>query len=253
MQRKRRGEFRFMSRHIQCQSRISAVVTTALLLVTTSALAQQRQVLRSRVSTPANSQILGRIPDSQNMRLGLTLPLRNQQQLQTLLQQLSNPASPNYRKFLTVQQFTDQFGPSAEDYEKVIGFAKTHGLTVTRTFSNRLLVNVNGSASNVGQAFHTSIQNYQHPVDKSKFYAPDVEPTVEAGVPILSVDGLTNLNPPHPMLKHATSSEAVHSDATGSGQGGQFLGSDMRAAYAPGVTLDGSGQTVGLIELGPYN
>jgi len=27
----------------------------------------------------------------------------------------------------------------------------------------------------------------------------------------------------------------------------------MRAAYAPGVTLDGSGQTVGLIELGPYN
>jgi subtilase family serine protease len=27
----------------------------------------------------------------------------------------------------------------------------------------------------------------------------------------------------------------------------------MRAAYAPGVTLDGSGQVVGLIELGPYN
>ena len=32
-----------------------------------------------------------------------------------------------------------------------------------------------------------------------------------------------------------------------------FLGSDMRAAYAPGTTLTGAGQAVGLFEFGPYN
>ncbi len=54
------------------------------------------------------------------------------------------------------------------------------------------------------------------------------------------------------MLKHAAAN-TVRSDTTGSGSGGQFLGSDIRAAYAPGVALDGTGQTLGLIELGPYN
>ena len=35
------------------------------------------------------------------------------------------------------------------------------------------------------------------------FYAPDVEPTIEDGLPVLSVVGLTTFNLPHPMLKKA--------------------------------------------------
>jgi subtilase family serine protease len=36
---------------------------------------------------------------------------------------------------------------------------------------------------------------------------------------------------------------------TGSGPAGLFLGNDFRTAYAPGVALNGTGQTVGLFEL----
>jgi len=36
--------------------------------------------------------------------------------------------------------------------------------------------------------------------------------------------------------------------ATGSGSGGAYMGNDFRAAYVPGVTLTGAGQTVGLLE-----
>jgi hypothetical protein len=179
--------------------------------------------------------------------------LRNQQQLQALIGQLNDPSSPNYHKFLTVQQFTDQFGPTAEDYAQVVSFANSHGLTVTRTFSTRLLVNVAGSAATVNQAFHVTMQTYKHPTESRNFYAPDVEPTVDLGVPLLGLEGLTDFTLPRPMLKQALSAANVHGYVTGSGQSGQFLGSDMRAAYAPGVTLDGSGQVVGLIELGPYN
>jgi hypothetical protein len=217
-----------------------------------SASAQQLESLRSHVAAPSNSQLLGRLPAAQQMRLSLSLPLRNQAQLESFLQQVYNPSSPNYHHFLTVQQFIDQYGPTAQDYEKVTTFAAAHGFTVTRTFSNRLLVNVSGSSSSVEQAFHVKMQSYQHPTENRKFYAPNTEPSVESGVPILSVDGISTLNLPHSMLQHAAK-DAVHSDTTGSGQGGQFLGSDIRAAYAPGVTLNGSGQSVGLIELGPYN
>ena len=39
---------------------------------------------------------------------------------------------------------------------------------------------------------------------------------------------------------------------SGSGPGGYFIGGDFRAAYAPGVTLNGAGQSVGLVELDGY-
>jgi subtilase family serine protease len=55
------------------------------------------------------------------------------------------------------------------------------------------------------------------------------------------------------MLKRASPADVAPSNLLGSGPNGWFLGSDMRAAYAPGVKFDGSGQMVGLFELGPYN
>src|SRR5258706_15645826 len=39
----------------------------------------------------------------------------------------------------------------------------------------------------------------------------------------------------------------------GAGPSGTYMGSDFRAAYAPGVTLTGSGQTVGLVQFDGYN
>jgi subtilase family serine protease len=49
-----------------------------------------------------------------------------------------------------------------------------------------------------------------------------------------------------------TTNEQTVADATGSGPGGDFLGSDFRNAYLPGVALTGAGQVVGLFEFGAY-
>ncbi len=213
----------------------------------------QRQRLPTSFAAPSGAAILGTLSNSQQIGLSITLPLRNKQQLQTLIQQLHDPSSPQYGKYLTVQQFTQQFGPTEADYSKVVAYAKSKGMTVTRTHTNRMLVNVTAPVSVVNQVFAVTMRLYQHPTENRKFFAPDVEPTVEPGLPILNIQGFSDFNLPHSMLKKADSSQAAHSDTTGSGPGGQFLGSDMRAAYAPGVTLDGTGQAVGLVELGPYN
>jgi hypothetical protein len=211
------------------------------------------RTLPARASVPSSIPALGDLPASQSLHLSLSLPIRNSQQLQVFLHQVNQPGSPNYHQFLSPQQFTETYGPSADDYAKVVAFAKANGLNVTRTFANRMLVNVTGTTASVNRAFHVTMRSYQHPTEKRTFYAPDAEPAVDAGVPILNVQGLSTLNLPHPMLKKATKSELAQSFTTGSGSGGEFLGSDMRAAYAPGVSLDGTGQTVGLVELGPYN
>jgi hypothetical protein len=231
---------------------LATVCSVLFSLLTPSLHAQTRQPLKAQISAPADAKLLGRLPSSERLRLTISLPLRNQEQLNTLLGQLYDPSSPNYRHFLTVQQFTEQFGPSAADYQRVIGFAQSNGLGVVRTFPNRLVVNVSGSVASINQAFQVTMQSYQHPTENRTFYAPDVEPTVDSGLPVLSVDGLSTYNLPHPMLKRANPNESVRSNTTGSGPGGEFLGSDMRTAYGGGTALNGSGQAIGLIELGPY-
>ncbi len=231
---------------------LTLVACTTLLLCAGSAKAQQREALPTEVAAPAGAQFIGRLPRSQRLNLAIALPLRNHEQLDDLLQQLYDPGSPNYRRFLTVQRFTEQFGPSVVDYQRVIGFAQSQGLIVTRTFANRLVVDVSGPVANIERAFQITMQLYQHPTENRTFFAPDVEPSVEAGLPVLSIVGLSDFDLPHPMLKRAVPNEGVRSNTTGSGQGGQFLGSDMRTAYGGGTSLDGAGQVVGLIELGPY-
>jgi hypothetical protein len=229
-----------------------AIFAICFCLLASSAYAQQRQALQTEMSAPVGARLIGRLPSSQQLRLTISLPLRNEEQLNNLLQQLYDPSSPNYRHFLTAQQFTEEFGPSVVDYQRVIDFAQSHGLKALRTFPNRLVISVSGTVASVEQTFQVRMQVYQHPTEDRTFYAPSVEPTVDAGLPVLSVDGLSTLNLPHSMLKKSVPNWSVQSEQTGSGPGGQFLASDMRVAYAGSTVLNGSGQAIGLIELGPY-
>ena len=221
-------------------------------VLTASLSAQQRQAVQTRAAAPADAKPVGRLPAAQQLSLAITLPLRNQGQLQTLLQQLEDPTSPNYHKYLSVAQFTEQFGPTVAQYEQVIAFAQSYGLTLTHTAANRVLLNVTGSVTNIEQAFHVTMQVYQHPTENRTFYAPNVEPTVDSGVPILGVSGLTNFTLPHPLIVRAPA-RGPHADQTGSGPGGQFYGSDIRAAYYGSGPLNGSGQAIALAELGQWN
>ena len=69
-------------------------------------------------------QPTGRLSSTNSLNLAIGLPLRNQEALSDLLDQIYNPASPNYRQYLTPEQFTEQFGPTEQDYQAVIAFAQ---------------------------------------------------------------------------------------------------------------------------------
>jgi subtilase family serine protease len=184
------------------------------------------------------------------MHIGIMLPLRNEEQRTNLLGSLYDPASPDYRHFLTVRQFTDEFGPTADDYQAVINFVQANGMTVTKTFGNRLLIDVDASVAQVETLFNVSMNIYQHPTENRTFFSPDREPTVNLPVKLWAIAGLDNYSIPQPANGIAPEGQAIP-NAGGSG-GGSFLPSDMRAAYYGGTTLTGSGQTVGLFEFDGY-
>jgi uncharacterized protein (TIGR03437 family) len=227
----------------------------ALLLQTPFAGAAERRTLRSHVPRPVatgRAARTGRLAAGTRLDLNLGLPLRNSGVLNDLLGRLSNPASTDYRHYLSPQQFTEQFGPSEDDYRKVSEFARAAGLTITSTTPNRMLLNVSGTAGDLERAFQITMRVYQDPDAPRTFHAPDAEPSVPTGVPILEVIGLDDYAPPRPMNLKVKPLDEVTPMATGSGPSGLFMGSDFRAAYAPGVIPDGAGQSIGLLEFGPY-
>jgi subtilase family serine protease len=190
---------------------------------------------------------LGRMPATQHMRLVLTLPLRNQAELENLLQDVYDPANASYHQFLTVDEFTERFGPSQEDYDAVIRFGEANGFTVVGTSRNRVNVDVVGPVASIEKAFHVTMGLYQHPTEARTFYAPDREPTPNLAVRLWHISGLDNYSIPQPAVVHRELRERPNA-TTGSGPGASFLGSDMRAAYYGGTALTGSGQSLGLVE-----
>jgi hypothetical protein len=195
-----------------------------------------------------------RLPASQSMDLAICLPLRNKTELTNLLKEICDPATPNYQQFLSSDQFTERFGPTESDYQAVMAFARANGFTITDTYSNRVVVDVRGSVADIERTFHVTMRVYPHPSEPRTFHAADAEPSLDLAVPVQEICGLDNFMPPRPMnlVRRKDDASGVKSFATGSGQGGDFLGFDFRAAYAPGVTLTGVGQTIGLFELGEY-
>jgi subtilase family serine protease len=232
--------------------RKSLLSTSALLFAATSFGQTQPTLTQHIRPAVAHGQVrpIGVLPTSQTMRLVLVLPLRNQAQLDNLLADLYNPNSPSYHQFLTVEQFTAQFGPTEDDYNAAVTFAEEHGLKVVATSPNRVNLDVEGSVDAINRAFHVTMRTYQHPTENRTFFSADREPSVELPYQLWHIAGLDNYSIPRPagLSKRPAGSDSKSNATTGSGPSASFLGSDMRAAYYGNGSLTGSGQYLGLLE-----
>jgi subtilase family serine protease len=193
---------------------------------------------------------IGRLPGTNQLSLAIGLPLRNRAELENLLADLYNPASPNFHKFLTPEEYTARFGPTEQEYLTAQAFAFSNGFIVTGIHGNRLVLDVEATAADVERAFHITLKKYRHPTEPRDFFAPDTEPSVAADVPVVTVEGLSDYRLPRP-LSHKVDPLKVRALA-GSGPSGYYAGNDFRNAYVPGTTLTGAGQAVGLLEFSAY-
>lgn len=222
-------------------------------LFAVAAIAQPRPLLTTHVPPAVSSGVaplVGHVPGAQRLSLAISLPVRNEADLDELLQQIYDPQNANYHKYLSVGEFTGRFGPSAADYASAIQFARASGLDVIDTAPNHMVLDVEGSAANIESAFHIKLNVYQHPTESRTFYAPDREPTMDLAAAVLHISGLDNYSLPR--TKNIRAQTAGTSKNSGSGPGGNFVGSDLRAAYYGSGALDGTGQSVGLFELAGY-
>jgi subtilase family serine protease len=181
--------------------------------------------------------LVGKLDDEAIVHLAIGLPMKDRAGLEKQVADLYDPKSPNFHHFLSEDDFAKRYGASEQDYQALINFAKSHGLTVTATYADRLQLSVSGKVSAVNAALHISLTARRR-ADGSIYYAPDREPSVDLDTKILHIGGLDNLEPPKPK-----------GGSGGSGPNGLLGGSDFRNAYAAGAPQTGAGQSVGLFEL----
>jgi xanthomonalisin len=237
-------------------------VAAALFSLAPSAPAAALQALSGHVpAAVANLQPTGRLSATNRLHLAVALAPRNREGLEQLLKDQQDPQSPSFHQYLSLEEFTKRFGPTQQDYRKAIAFAQANGLKVSGTYSNRIILDMEGPVADVEKALHVTIRTYRHPTENREFYAPDTEPALDLAVPLLNITGLDNYHLPHPVSHHKpiqpTSNGATPNMPTpngpkpdgSSGPSGTYAPADLRNAYVPGTTLTGAGQSVGLLEL----
>jgi subtilase family serine protease len=232
---------------------LGSCIALCALLASVTLPAAERRALPHRV--PAEAAHLapkGRLSASQRLDLAIGLPLRNREALNRLIAEQQDRSSTNFHKWLTPEQFTERFGPSEEDFQTAINFAKANGLEITRTYPNRALFDVTGTVGQIEKAFHVALHTFKHPTEDREFYAPDTAPSVEAAVPILEVTGINNYVLPRPMGRPMGTTNGPSPSLGSEPTTGSLRGTDFRNAYVPGATLNGSGQLVGLVEFDGY-
>lgn len=148
-----------------CSVRITQAQTSRVRPLITQAVNESRlQTLRGNIhplARPAFDQ--GAAPADLPMERMLLVLNRSAAQdaaLDTLLAAQQDPGSPQYHKWLSPQEFGDQFGVSDQDIQTIKSWLQSHGLEVTRVANGRNVVEFSGIASQVEEAFHTEIHKY---------------------------------------------------------------------------------------------
>ncbi len=134
---------------------------------------------------------------------------------------LHNPKSANFHKWISAAQFGQMFGPAASDVAAVTGWLADNGFTVNLVYSNHMFIDFSGTASQIEAAFHTQIRNYE--VNGETHIANANNPQIPAALAGV-VAGPVSLNNFRPRAMHSRL-HGTHIEAR-SGQ--------LRADYTPG-------------------
>lgn len=148
------------------------------------------------------------------MLLVLTRAPEQDAALQQFLMDLHDTSSPNYHRWLTPQQFGQQFGPADADIQTVTSWLESHGFQVAKVSNGRTVIEFSGTVSQVQETFHTDIHRYV--VNGASHWANTKDPEIPQALAQV-VAGVSTLHNfvKHPML--ASTRQLVHKQRSPSG------------------------------------
>src|SRR5882724_316256 len=88
-------------------------------------------------------------------------PAEKEATLQKFLNDAHTQGSASYHKWLTPEQFGEQYGPSDADVQRVQAWLHSKGLQVNQVAKGRSTISFSGAAGQVGRALGTSMHTYK--------------------------------------------------------------------------------------------
>jgi subtilase family serine protease len=92
-----------------------------------------------------------------HMLLHLKRPAQTEAAFEAYIDQLHDPNSPNYHKWLTPTQVGDLYGPNQGDVDAVVSWLRSSGFAVNSVYPSGMTIDFSGTAGQVTAAFHTQI------------------------------------------------------------------------------------------------
>jgi len=202
-----------------------------------------------------------------NVTTSIILNVTDPQGLESFVALASTPGSPEYHRFLNVDQFVQRFAPSNRQIQQFVRYLESYGITVDKVYADNLDITVTGTAAELNAAFSTQLRDYTR--NGQTFHRPAwkfVLPGSFASL-VLSVPGLDNgageFHPQNVRLGQGAYSAATPAavtwptNGTASGVPGDYTVGDVanfydfNPLYRAGI--QGRGQTIGIMTLANFN
>jgi hypothetical protein len=223
---------------------------------------KHRVVLKDNIHPLARPEFdQGLVGDATPMSRVLLILQRSPEQqaaLQNLMQEQLSKDSANFHKWLTPQQFGQQFGPADADMEIVKSWLAAHGFHDIKPAAGRTTIEFSGNVGQVRNAFQTDIHHFL--LNGEARQANVSDPQIPAALAPI-VTGIASLNNfPSKSMRHEVGSFTQTKDgdvvSQFTGANGQFyaLGpADFAKIYNIPSSLNGTGSKIAIVGVSDIN
>jgi subtilase family serine protease len=240
--------------------------------LTPNADAAQRQTrIGPAPQLPAGTTLIAGLASVKSMEITVALAPRQPAALSSYAKGVADPASPDYRHYLTPTEFRQRFSPRRSTVVRVETALRRHGLQPGSVSANGLAIHVRATGPAIERAFNLTLARVRLPDGRDAVYntqAPAVDaniaPAVQSVVGLSSLAQMQRLDASHGSSRDARTSSAhvatggpqpcVKAAEIAPGQGA-YTADQIATAYGfSGLYQSGDlgqGVTIGVYELEP--
>ena len=173
--------------------------------------------------------------------------VQNQSALDAYVQDLHNPASGNFGKYLTPVEFGERFGPPNAIFQQTTSWLKDQGFTIDYLSPSMMMIAANASLPIVQTSFNVQISTYTY--NGIGFFANNNDPSVPSQLApyIVAIGGLNDYPLSFPLSHSTLRPEA---DSQPSGVVPDYVRNRYEVSTLISNHFDGTGQTVGIAAQG---
>jgi len=169
--------------------------------------------------------------------------------LQALLAAQQDPKSPQYRQWLTPEEFADRFGISGPELANAQSWLEQRGFTIDSVARGRTMLRFSGTAAQIAAAFATELHAYAvtNPTGIETHFAPATLPAIPAELAgfVESVSNLDDFRPKPHLVRRPSPAFSGYDQTLFFAPADIALQYDIQPAYAAGFS--GAGQSIAIV------